>query len=85
MKISPLERKKETEKIRKERVTLFNNINNLGSNGANVYMIVKYNGKYFIYNSRSDKEWPPLDIILVSKISYTKGILTARRRDIIRF
>ena len=84
MKI-PSERKKETKKIRKKRITLFNKANNLGSNGANIYIIVEYNKKYFIYNSRSDKEWPPSDIILVSDISYTKGMLTARRRDIIRF
>ncbi len=85
MKISPSERKKEIEKIRKERVILFNKANNLGSNGANVYVIVKYNRKYFIYNSRSDKEWPPSNTMLVSNISYTRDILTARRRDIIRF
>ena len=48
-------------------------------------MIVEYNKKYFIYNSRSDKEWPPSDIMLVSDISYTKDMLTARKKDIIRF
>jgi hypothetical protein len=56
MKISYSEYKKKIEKIRKERIILFNKINNLGLNGANVYIIIKYNGKYFIYNNRSDKE-----------------------------
>ena len=64
MKTSP-ERKRETEKVRKERLTLFNKANKLGSNGANVYVIVEYNGKYFIYNSCSDKAWPPSDATLV--------------------
>ncbi len=56
MKTAPSERKKENEKVRKERFTLFNKVNNLGSNDANVYVIIEYNKKYFIYNSRSDKE-----------------------------
>ena len=56
MKIAPLERKKENEKVRKKRLTFFNKVNNLGSNDANVYVIIEYNKKYFIYNSRSDKE-----------------------------
>jgi hypothetical protein len=47
MKTSPSERKKKTERVRKERITLFNKVNNLGWNGANVYVKVEYNGKYF--------------------------------------
>src|SRR6266498_1924584 len=86
MKTSPSERKKKTEKVRRERITLFNKANNLGSNGANVYVIVEYNGKYFIYNSYSDKEWPPSEAMLVSDIIFAlfsvKGTLTVRRRDI---
>ncbi len=60
MKTSYSEYKKKTEKVRKERIILFNKANNLGLNGANVYVIIEYNGKYFIYNSRFDKEWPLL-------------------------
>ncbi len=89
MKTSPLERKKKIEKVRKERIIFFNKANNLGSNDANVYVIVEYNGKYFIYNSCSDKEWSPLDVMLVNNIIFVlfsaKDILIARRRDIIRF
>jgi len=89
MKTSPSEREKKTEKLRKERIALFNKANNLGSNGANMYLIVEYNEKYFIYNSRSDKELPPSETMLVIDIvfalSSAKGTLTARGRDIIRF
>jgi hypothetical protein len=89
MKTSPSEHKKKTEKIRKKRITLFNKANNLGLNGANVYVIIEYNGKYFIYNSRSDKEWPPSEIILISDnifaLFLVKDSLTVRKRDIIRF
>jgi hypothetical protein len=81
MKTSPSERKKKIEKVRKERIILFNKANNLGSNGANVYVIIEYNGKYFIYNSRSDNEWPPSEAMLVSEITFVlfsaKGTLTA--------
>jgi hypothetical protein len=56
MKTPPLKYKRKIEKIRKKRIILFNKINNLNSNGANVYVIIKYNNKYFIYNSRFDKE-----------------------------
>jgi hypothetical protein len=89
MKFSFSEYKKKIEKIRKERIILFNKINNLGLNGANVYMIIKYNRKYFIYNSRSDKEWPSSKIMLISDIIFVlfliKDSLTARKKDIICF
>jgi hypothetical protein len=87
MKIFSSKYKKKIEKIRKERITLFNKINNLSSNGANVYVIIEYNGKYSIYNSRSDKEWFSLEVILVNHIIFTfrKSILTALKRDIILF
>ena len=89
MKTTPSERKRKTEKVRKERITLFNKANNLGLNGANVYVIVEYNGRYFIYNSRLDKEWPPSKAILVRDIIFafvlSEGALTVRRIDIIRF
>jgi len=65
MMTSPSERKRETEQVRKERLTLFNKANKLGSNGANVYVIVEYNRKYFIYNSCSDKAWPPSDAVKI--------------------
>jgi hypothetical protein len=88
MKTSLSKRKKKIEKIRKERIILFNKANNFGSNGANVYVIIEYNGKYFIYNN-SDKEWPPSEIILISDIIFAlfsvKDILTVRKKDIIRF
>jgi hypothetical protein len=71
MKILLSKRKKKIEKNRKERTILFNKINNLSSNGANVYVIIKYNNKYSIYNSRSDKEWPLSEIILISDIIFT--------------
>jgi hypothetical protein len=70
IKTPPSERKKNFEKIRKEKTILFNKINNLSSNGANVYVIIKYNNKYFIYNNRSDKEWPPSKIMLISDIIF---------------
>jgi hypothetical protein len=89
MKTSPLERKKKIEKIRKEKITFFNKTNNFGSNGANVYIIIKYNGKYFIYNNYSDKEWLSSEIMLINDIIFAlflvKDILIARKRDIIRF
>ncbi len=67
MKTAPLERKK-NEKIRKKRLIFFNKINNLDSNDANVYIIMEYNRNYFIYNSRFNKEWPPLEITLINDI-----------------
>jgi hypothetical protein len=33
------------KKIRKERITLFNTANNLGSNGANAHVIIEYDGE----------------------------------------
>jgi hypothetical protein len=62
------ERKKETEKVRREILTLFNKSDNLRSNGAKVYSIVEYNGKLSIYNSCLDKEWPPSKAMLVSDV-----------------
>jgi hypothetical protein len=56
MKIFSSKYKRKFEKIRKEKIILFNKINNLNSNDANVYVIIKYNNKYSIYNNRSDKE-----------------------------
>jgi hypothetical protein len=56
MKTSHSKYKKKIEKVRKKRIILFNKINNLGLNDANVYIIIKYNRKYFIYNNRSNKE-----------------------------
>jgi hypothetical protein len=83
------ERKKKTEKIRKEILTLFNKSDNLRSNGAKVYLIMKYNEKLSIYNSYPDKEWPPLKIMLVSDvvilIFLIIGRLTVSKRNIIRF
>jgi hypothetical protein len=80
MKTSPSEHKKKTEKVRKERITLFNKANNLGVKGANVYVIAEYNGKYFIYNSRSDKEWPPSEAILVSDIIFALFVVKGHCR-----
>jgi hypothetical protein len=71
IKISSSERKRKIEKIRKKRIILFNKINNLSSSGANVYVVVEYNNKYSIYNSRSDKEWLSSEIILISDIIFT--------------
>jgi hypothetical protein len=71
MKIPLSERKKKFEKIRKKRIILFNKANNLSLNGANVYVVIEYNGKYSIYNSRSDKEWPSSEAILISDIIFT--------------
>jgi hypothetical protein len=70
MKILSSKYKRKIEKIRKKRIILFNKINNLSSNGANVYVIIEYNDKYFIYNSRSDKEWFSSKVILVSVIIF---------------
>jgi hypothetical protein len=83
------ERKRKNEKIRKEIFTFFNKSNNLGTNGAKVYSIVEYNGKFFIYNSCTDKEWPPLKLMLVRNvviaIFLVKSRLTVSRSDIIQF
>ena len=83
------ERKRENEKIRREILTLFNKSDTLGTNGAKVYSVIKYNGKLFIYNSCADKEWPPSKSMLVRDavvaISSVKGRLIASRRDIIQF
>ena len=75
------------EKIRKERIIFFNKTNNLSLNGASVYAIVEFNNKLFIFNSRPDKDWVSLDIVLVSTVVRTRihHILTAERRDTIRF
>ena len=89
MKTSLSDRKKETEKVRKEIFTLFNKSDNLNSNGVKVYSIMKYNGKFSIYNSCADKEWPPSKTMLVSDVVVLifsmKGRLTANKRNIIRF
>ena len=67
MKTRP-NRKNEIEKVRRERLTFFNQAYKLTSNGANVYAIVEYNGKFFIYDNRSNKEWPPSEAMLVSRL-----------------
>jgi len=54
---------------------------------VNVYVIVKYNRKFFIYTSRSDKEWPPSKEMLVSDISHCSSgedTLAVQRRNIIQ-
>jgi hypothetical protein len=68
MKSSRIERKNSTEKVRRERITFFNKGNNLGLNGARVYAMVEFNGKFFIFNSRPDKDWVPSDAMLVSTV-----------------
>jgi hypothetical protein len=67
---SPSERKNENEKVRMEVLTLFNKSDNLSSNGAKVFSIVEYNGKLSIYNSTTDKEWPPSKTVLVSDVAF---------------
>jgi hypothetical protein len=62
MTLSRFDKKNRIKKIRKRRFTFFNKINKLGMIGANIYVIIKINDKYFIYNSRSDEEWPSSDI-----------------------
>ncbi len=74
MKTSPSERKKKNEKAQIERITLFNKANHLDSNGASVYVIVEYNGRYFVYNGRSDQEWPLLDARLVSDVIVSHSV-----------
>src|SRR5450755_3438812 len=73
------ERKNKNEKVRRENITFFNKAYKFSSNGANVYAIVEYNGKIFIYNSRSDKTWPPSDAMLVSSVA---GSLFLHEQDI---
>jgi hypothetical protein len=81
MKTAFSERKKEIEKIRKKKITFFNKTYNFSSNGANVYAVIEYNRKFFIFNSRSDKEWSFSEIMLISDIIFVlflaKNILTA--------
>jgi hypothetical protein len=89
MKISPSERKKKIEKVRENKNFFFNKANNLNSNGANVYIIIEYNGKYFIYNSYSDKEWPSSEIILINNIIFVlfsvKNTFIARKKILFDF
>ncbi len=59
------DRKNRIEKVRRGRLALFNKADKLGMIGANVYIIIKMNGKYFIYNSSPEKKWPPSDEMLV--------------------
>jgi hypothetical protein len=68
MKISPSERKREKEKVRREILTLFDKSDTLKSNGAKVLLIVEYNGKLSIDNSCADEEWLPSKAILVSDV-----------------
>jgi hypothetical protein len=83
------ERKKKFKKIRREITTLFNKFDNLRSNGVKIYLIMKYNGKLFIYNNCFNKEWPSLKVILINDvvifIFLITGRLTASKKDIIRF
>jgi hypothetical protein len=59
------DRKNRIEKVRRERIALFNKVDKLGMIGANAYMIVEMNSKYFIYNSSPAKEWRLSDTMLV--------------------
>lgn len=52
-----IERRNSTEKVRRERSTLVNKVNKLSLNGANVYKVVEYNAKFFLYNSRPNEDW----------------------------
>jgi hypothetical protein len=65
------DRKNKIEKIRRGRLALFDKADKLGMIGANVYVVVEINGKYFIYNSQPDKGWPPSDAILVCWTHHT--------------
>ena len=75
MKTPQSERKNKVEMVRREKKTILNKVYRLGSNGANIYMVVEYNGKYSIYDSRPDKKWRPSDEALVSVV-VVRPILT---------
>lgn len=56
IKISPLKFKKKSKKVQKKRIILFNKVNNFSLNNTKIYIIIEYNGKYFIYNSHLNKK-----------------------------
>ena len=70
MKASRLERKKKVEIIRKETNIIIKKLHYLGCNGAKLYMIIKFNNKYSIFDSCPDKNWRLSDKELVSGIFY---------------
>ncbi len=69
MKTPRSERKNKIEMIRREKKTVLNKVYHLGFNGANIYMVVEFNGKYIIFDSSPDKKWRPSDEALVSVVS----------------
>jgi hypothetical protein len=87
MKFFYIEYKRSIEKIRNKKIILFNKINNLGLNGASVYIIMKYIRKLFIYNCRSDKEWLFSDIIFVNNVIriHAKNTILITKKKITRF
>lgn len=68
MKTSHSERKNKVEKVRREQKTILNKVYYLGSNGANIYMVVEFNGGYTVYDSCPDKKWRCSDEALVSGV-----------------
>jgi hypothetical protein len=66
MKASRSERKKKVEMVRKETNTVIKKLHHLGCNGAKLYMVIEFNGKYSIFDSCPDKNWRLSDKELVS-------------------
>jgi hypothetical protein len=68
MKTSRSERKNKVEMVRREKKTVLNKGYHLGSNGANIYMVVEFNGRYTVHDSCPDKKWRCSDEALVSGV-----------------
>ena len=60
------DRKNRIVRVRRGRLALINRADKLGMISANVYaVVVEINGKFFIYDSRSNRNWRPSDATLV--------------------
>lgn len=86
MKFSCIKHKRNTEKVWRERITLINKTDKLSLNEISVYVIVKYNDKFFLYNSRLDKDWVSSDAMLISiimRIHLHKSHINLRKEKIL--
>ena len=58
-------KKNETEKRRRGKLSLIDRADRVAMIGAKVLVILEINGKYSIYDSQADEEWVPSNAIFV--------------------
>jgi hypothetical protein len=60
------------DSFRKRKRTVFSKASSLASDfEAHVYIVVQFNGKFHVYNSVNEQQWPPSTEIIVGLLALT--------------